>query len=134
MQDNYVGDIGDYGKYGLLRAVSNEGLSLAVNWYLTTPQKPGKQDDGKYVSYLAEPERYRHCDPALFDSLASLVREGRRSIEAVEKNGILNAAFYGEPLTGHDRAEWHRTALERAYRGVTETWCGMCAAVDICRL
>lgn len=28
----------------------------------------------------------------------------------------------------------HRSKLERAYRGVTETWCGMCAAVDICRL
>ena len=33
MQDNYVGDIGDYGKYGLLRNVTAAGLQLAVNWY-----------------------------------------------------------------------------------------------------
>ena len=33
MQDNYVGDIGDYGKYGLLRNVTAAGLRLAVNWY-----------------------------------------------------------------------------------------------------
>ncbi len=34
MQDNYVGDIGDYGKYGLLRNVTAAGLRLAV-WQST---------------------------------------------------------------------------------------------------
>ena len=29
MQDNYVGDIGDYGKFGLLRNVTAAGLQLA---------------------------------------------------------------------------------------------------------
>ena len=113
MQDNYVGDIGDYGKYGLLRAVTSEGLSLAVNWYRAAPKRPGKQDDGKYVSYLSEPEQYRHYDPALFDSLARLVRDGKRSVEAVEDSGILNARFYGEKLTGAERAKWHGDALKQ---------------------
>ena len=30
MQDNYVGDIGDYGKYGLLRAIALQNLSLQL--------------------------------------------------------------------------------------------------------
>ena len=69
MQDNYVGDIGDYGKYGLLRNVTAAGLQLAVNWYrvvlppsneqddgecISCSKKP-KQKDGKYTSYLEHP-------------------------------------------------------------------------------
>ena len=50
MQDNYVGDIGDYGKYGLLRHVTAASLRLAVNWYRMVPTRPGKQEDGKYIS------------------------------------------------------------------------------------
>ena len=35
MKNQYFGDIGDYGKYGLLRFLGERGLSIAVNWYLT---------------------------------------------------------------------------------------------------
>ena len=33
MQNRYVGDIGDYVKYGLLRALA-DGRQLGVAWYL----------------------------------------------------------------------------------------------------
>ena len=65
MQDNYIGDIGDYGKYGLLREVCAEALSLSVNWYKVVPKKVGKQDDGKFISYLDNPRFYREYDPTL---------------------------------------------------------------------
>ena len=81
MQDNYVGDIGDYGKYGLLRNVTAAGLRLAVNWYRVVPTRPGQQEDGKYTSYLDKPEIYRHYDPELFDCLAGIVHRQKRSIE-----------------------------------------------------
>lgn len=122
MQDAYVGDIGDYGKYGLLRAVTASGLRLAVNWYQVVPGEPSKQkvvedtsarrkqEDGKYTSYLGNPEQYRHYDPALFDCLAGIVRQ-HRSIEAVETSGILTAQFFGKPLSGADRQQWHQEAL-----------------------
>ena len=32
MQDNYVGDIGDYGKYGIFRNVNVSGFLLAINY------------------------------------------------------------------------------------------------------
>ena len=35
MKNQYVGDIGDYGKYGLLRFLSNHGIIIGINWYLT---------------------------------------------------------------------------------------------------
>ena len=47
MQNQYVGDIGDFGKYGLLRAISGDPLRLGVVWYLfpdEPPKEPGKGD------------------------------------------------------------------------------------------
>ena len=37
MQDRYAGDIGDYGKFGLLKALQAEGFRLGINWYMATP-------------------------------------------------------------------------------------------------
>ena len=37
MQDRYAGDIGDFGKFGLLKALLSEGFSLGVNWYKAEP-------------------------------------------------------------------------------------------------
>jgi hypothetical protein len=34
VQDRYVGDIGDFGKYGLLIALCGHDLSLGVVWHL----------------------------------------------------------------------------------------------------
>lgn len=111
MQDLYIGDIGDYGKYGLLRAVTAAGFRLGVNWYQVVPKGPGKQDDGKYTQYLEKPEDYRAYDPALFDCLAELVPH-RRTIEALEKSRLFPALFFGEPLIRAARPHWHQRALE----------------------
>lgn len=112
MQDLYVGDIGDFGKYGLLRVLCGTGLKLAVNWYKVEPARPGKQNDGKYTDYLSDPEAYRHYDGELFDVLHRIVvEEQMRTIGRVERSGLLCAAFYAEPLLG-SRSLWHRNALE----------------------
>ena len=37
MQDRYAGDIGDFGKIGLLKALYTQGLSIGVNWYRVEP-------------------------------------------------------------------------------------------------
>ena len=34
MQNRYTGDIGDFGKLGLLRVLQESGLTIGVNWYL----------------------------------------------------------------------------------------------------
>ena len=48
MQDRYAGDIGDYGKIGLLKALQTQGLSVGVNWYRVEPMDTDKQEDGTY--------------------------------------------------------------------------------------
>lgn len=111
MQDSYVGDIGDYGKYGFLRAICSHGLSLSVNWYKVMPQLQGKQDDGKYIHYLSNPEKYRVYDPDLFDLLHHIVCvEKDRQIARVEQADLFPAQFYSDPL-GKDRVRWHQNAL-----------------------
>ena len=47
MKNQYVGDIGDYGKYGLLRFLSNHGIRIGINWYLT---ENDRSNDGRFTS------------------------------------------------------------------------------------
>lgn len=112
MQDSYIGDIGDYGKFGLLRELIAAGFRLAINWYHVIPNSSTdrKQDDGKYISYLQKPEQYRPYDPALFDCLSSLVAHAR-TIQALEASGILKSEYFSTQLTGASRLQWHQDAL-----------------------
>lgn len=113
MQDNYVGDIGDYGKYGLLREVCASNMSLSVNWYRVVPTKQGNQDDGKYISYLSMPQIYREYDPALFASLQRIVMQERdRRLERIERENCFPAIYFSKPLDA-DRKAWHMQALEK---------------------
>ena len=58
MKNQYLGDIGDYGKYGLLRFLASKGIQIGVNWYLT---KNDNSNDGRGTqrSYIfaIHPER-----------------------------------------------------------------------------
>lgn len=117
MQDRYAGDIGDYGKIGLLKALQLHGLSVGVNWYktdaLTVEKNPDgsfKQDDGKYTI----PEKYRWCDPTLAEKLMGIFHSNNRSISALEEAYLIpRAIYYNEIVTINNRATWHKTALEK---------------------
>lgn len=111
MQDLYVGDIGDFGKYGMLREINKSNLKLAVNWYKVFTQKQGKQNDGKYIDYLSLPDQYRHYDSLLFDFLHKLVvYENKRNINEIEKSHLIEADFYSESIS-ENRVHWHQNAL-----------------------
>jgi len=137
MQNRYVGDVGDFGKYGLLRALclpssdGNRGLSLGVVWYLVPDE--GHNADGKHTSFLnpahANVVGYRDCDPFLYDTLAEIVEGEARHVSSIRNSGILPAGtvFFEEPLTFggmphigpaarearlKHRSEWLRRALE----------------------
>lgn len=116
MQDAYVGDIGDYGKYGLLRNIGNSSLCLAVNWYKVKPTKLNKQNDGKYINYLTQPEIYRKYDSALFDELCRIViNEQRRKIEEIEAINIGVTYFFSEEILERRKA-WHSQGLSKTQK------------------
>ena len=99
MQDRYVGDVGDFGKYGLLRYLcgtvgpqaAHSPLRLAVIWCLYPNQD--HNSDGKYVGYLTEPtpgnDTLRRCDPDLYEALRNIVVTGNRRVASVVEAEIL---------------------------------------------
>lgn len=89
MQDRYTGDVGDYIKYALLRALSR-GRRLGVAWYLYPDE--GHNSDGKHTAYLHDSKQWRGLDPELFDTMKSIV-ESDRAVRAVEESGVLPAVF-----------------------------------------
>lgn len=122
MQDRYTGDIGDFGKLGLLRVLQEQNLSIGVNWYLTPDET--HNEDGKYTEYLNEEkkEKYFPCDESLWQELKKIVDSGNRNVSALQNEHILKAAFYDKPLNfrGKSKEErisirkvWHERALEQ---------------------
>jgi hypothetical protein len=100
VKHQYVGDISDFEKFAILRALAAEAdLPLAVCWMLTAPDEKG---EGGRIDYLKQPERYRHLDPHVFDRLSDIVGSGQRNVEAVEQSGLLERAqFFTRPIEDH---------------------------------
>ena len=115
MKDQYVGDINDYRKYGLLRELA-AGWRPTICWMLTPGDGRG---DGGRIDYLRDPERWRACDPRLFDALRGLViaREDRR-VRAIEAAAILPGARFHSLLLSDDsmqRARYFARLWARAH-------------------
>lgn len=90
MKNQYVGDIGDYGKYSLLRAFAEAGVKIGVNWYLTDDDG---SNDGKFKGYLRE-GTLRKYSPVVFDTLKKVVSDGNGSVRAIQDSGIIPEAQY----------------------------------------
>jgi hypothetical protein len=97
MQDRYLGDVGDFGKFGLLRALCGPNvaslLRLGVFWYLVPDES--HNEDGKHTNYLNESRQFRTCDPELYDRLRELLVDERgklishrRRVATVEGEGL----------------------------------------------
>ena len=115
MQDQYVGDIGDFGKYGLLRAIfgrpevpeSGCGLRLGVAWYLSEG-KPGS--GGNLTDY----PNLRECDPYLYDGLKHLIESGNRTVAEVVRSRILpnDTAYHKVLFSSNTRKKWFKDTLK----------------------
>jgi hypothetical protein len=91
VKDQYVADVNDFLKYGLLRAVAGSDLGLAVIWMLTSSDA---RTDGRRLAYLVAPERFRGVDPPLFDVLKAIVESGDRKVAAIEGARLLTGAVF----------------------------------------
>lgn len=92
MKHQYFGDLNDYRKYGLLRALAGNGeLRIAVCWMLT---KDDGRTDGNRRAYLREPGR-QQPDPGLHRALGRC----RRSVGELSRRRLVpGAACYGPVL------------------------------------
>jgi hypothetical protein len=135
MQNRYVADVGDFGKFGLLRALCASPetpmplIKLGVVWYLVPDES--HNNDGKHITYLEVPgpkrELYRECDPDLYHRLAEIHQSGIRDVKAIRRHGVLpeGTVFYEEPLDFEGvksknridhRRRWLENALEMTAR------------------
>jgi hypothetical protein len=120
MQNRYVADIGDYGKYGLLRNIARTGYRLGVNWYLAPDECHNA--NGMHVAYLDKGQLY-NIDVALFSALKEIKDNGIRDVRYVQEAGILpdNTIYYNRVLDASSgsssparqsiRRTWHEGAL-----------------------
>lgn len=119
MKNQYVGDINDYRKYGLLRALQSDGnRSLLVAWMLTADD--GGRDGG-FRGYLESPATWAQYDDELFNGLVDLVRAGLpRTVSMIEAAGLLPRASYYSALVPDSRRsrEAWREELLRVAAGV----------------
>lgn len=112
MKNQYVGDIGDYGKYSLLKAFGDAGVNVGVNWYLT--ENDGSSD-GKFNNYLLN-DKYRCYDPEVFDGLRRIVYPDgetintNRNVADVENYGMIPGAKYYSDCLVYKRSPKERSS------------------------
>lgn len=114
MKNQYITDIMDYGKYSLLRAFANSGITIGINWYLT--ENDGSSD-GKSTQYLNQADKMRKYDPVVFDILKIINEKEQKAIKDIQQSEVLpGASFYEMMLspTGKpkERAKWRKQWFE----------------------
>src|SRR6266496_441966 len=138
MQNRFTGDIGDFGKFGLLRLLCGQDnasrLSLGVVWYLVENESHNK--DGKYTKYLLDDSKeFRCCDSELYDGLRHLLVDDhgdvvpdRRSVARVESSNLFPAGTrffsdflkYQDVIHFKDRPRVRREWLDRALKATAQ--------------
>ncbi len=127
MQDRYVGDVGDFAKYALLRRLSDRLAGrerrLGVVWCLFPNET--HNNDGRHVSYLRKPE-FESLDDPLLAALRNIVASGHRCISAVSGSGLFpddtvfyDAATAAPSLSRNDRMQHRKEWLDHCLR-ITE--------------
>lgn len=95
-----MGDVGDFGKYGLLNEIynhSNGNIKLGVNWYKVSKEEDN--NDGKHIDYLEDNFKakasYIRCFPELYDQLKGIVQNNNRTLSEIERSKIcLKTLFF----------------------------------------
>ena len=116
MKNQYFGDINDYRKYGLIRAILRAGkFRLLVAWMLTPDDG---SIDGKFTGYLRAPDIWQRYDGELYNGIQSLLsRRGTRRVLLIENTSLLpQAKFFSHivPEQRDDRKFWADELLQSA--------------------
>lgn len=117
MQDRYAGDVGDFVKLGLLRALS-PGRRLGVAWYRYPDER--HNGDGRHIAYLDQPQRYQCLDPALFSHLRNMT-EDARSINsllpvlggAISSDESVDSSMISPRERRSRRSAWFKRVVDR---------------------
>ena len=116
MQDKYVADVGDFGKFQLFRYLFHQkespfnGKELSQIWFMHKGEGE-ESNDGKHIDYF---ERMMGADEYLEHSLLDVIMRDKREVTELENLKLLPNAkfFYAEvPKALEDRYMWLNSAL-----------------------
>ncbi len=122
MQDRYTGDVGDFGKYGLLRALAGHDLRLGVVWYLNRIEE--LNGDGGLTGYLSDPRKtplFSDCDPWLYQHMHELVSSRRQVSEVARRNILPRDTLFFEQALPFRFSQSPTNA--KGWRNRREEWC-----------
>ena len=119
MQNRYSGDIGDFSKLGLLRALLPCGLLIGINWYLVPDET--HNSDGGHVKYLEQNE-FRKCDEELWEELGQVVHGGKRNVKSLQSESILPAIQFSEVLNFTDKKKPERVEIRKKWHSKALKW------------
>jgi len=117
MQNCYVADIGDFGKFQLFRFLFNAPSPMADNtlaqiWFLHENEETN--NDGRHINYF---QRVKGSDEALEAIMIDIIQRNKRDVKELEKQKVLKNAHYFYPHipnSYHDRSLWLKEALSFA--------------------
>jgi hypothetical protein len=120
MRDEYVGDIGDFGKYILLnelQKIAGQKATIGINWYYNTRPAPAF----RYLSDNNFPQSKNMDEAALLASLQNIHENNRKPrLSDIEEKGIVQGCIcYREPIPysqphkdrKESREQWFKKSL-----------------------
>jgi len=112
LQNRYAADIGDFGKFQLLRYLfSNTSFSLSQLWFMYPDET--HNSDGRHISYF---EKVKGFDKDLEENFRYII-ENKRSVKALEDASLINNISYFRDILEKDcnlkyRKNWFQKAYE----------------------
>lgn len=121
MQNRYTGDIGDFGKFLLLKHLFSEEKSATI-WYLYPDES--HNTDGSHTVEEGNIKVYQHCyaiDSVMSEQFNAIHREPSRHIGLFETYPVLpNGRYFKERVVG-EGADYRQQWLKRAIGFIEET-------------
>lgn len=123
MQNRYTGDIGDFGKFLLLKHLFPT-KSITTIWYLYPDET--HNSDGSHTVKEGNVKVYRRChtlDPQMSELFNTIHRSSMRHIDLFETLDVLeNGHYFTESILGEGK-DYRRTWCDRAMNFIRHNHC-----------
>lgn len=118
MQNRYLGDVGDFGKFYLLNQLIPTKLKLGVNWFLVDNEVSKKTaNDGKLKIHLyPKLKDINKLTETLYYSLVNESRKDSNELDVIffETSSLReNTTYFSQKLNDNDRDKWLEESLTK---------------------
>jgi hypothetical protein len=115
VQDRYVGDVGDFAKYALLRSLVGRSTRLRIRLGIVWCLFPNEthNNDGRHISYLHKAE-FKALDDPLLEALDAIIASGNGSLSALSSSRIFqdDTVFYEAVTAASSASLWRNDRLQ----------------------